>query len=251
LLTILICLLSDIVHPGSGTVEPTVSHSLPASIHSSLIRRILFISKRHAFPWARLPAAKSNVADILRLQLHHSLATRCHHTTATPHTMAEQTLNIPQTLVFLIVVFLIFRWYFSKPTPGTTSATGPRASAPPPNRGVRINPAQIETIAQMFPQLSRRDIMWDLQRNGGNVTATTERVLSGRGLDAVSLAIQSPISRGFRADSYFLLRPKRRTNTNARGVCSLLQRSNPPLSSPRTQPPAPRHHPPNQYTQTS
>jgi coupling of ubiquitin conjugation to ER degradation protein 1 len=37
----------------------------------------------------------------------------------------------------------------------------------------------------MFPQLSSRDIAWDLQRNGGNVEATTERVLSGRGLDTV------------------------------------------------------------------
>jgi coupling of ubiquitin conjugation to ER degradation protein 1 len=37
----------------------------------------------------------------------------------------------------------------------------------------------------MFPQLSTRDIMWDLQRNGGNVAATTERILTGRGLDTV------------------------------------------------------------------
>jgi coupling of ubiquitin conjugation to ER degradation protein 1 len=28
--------------------------------------------------------------------------------------------------------------------------------------------------------------MWDLQRNGGNVAATTERILSGRGLEVVS-----------------------------------------------------------------
>jgi hypothetical protein len=38
----------------------------------------------------------------------------------------------------------------------------------------------------MFPQVSRRSIMWDLQRNGGNVVATTERILSGRGLEVVS-----------------------------------------------------------------
>jgi hypothetical protein len=29
--------------------------------------------------------------------------------------------------------------------------------------------------------------MWDLQRNGGNVVATTERILSGRGLEVVRL----------------------------------------------------------------
>jgi len=44
----------------------------------------------------------------------------------------------------------------------------------------------------MFPQLSRRDIMWDLQRNGGNVAATTERVLSGRALEAPPLSFQPP-----------------------------------------------------------
>jgi hypothetical protein len=46
----------------------------------------------------------------------------------------------------------------------------------------------VERVQQMFPQVSRRSIMWDLQRNGGNVVATTERILSGRGLEEVSLA---------------------------------------------------------------
>jgi coupling of ubiquitin conjugation to ER degradation protein 1 len=93
--------------------------------------------------------------------------------------MSEQSINIPQVLVFLVVTFLAVRWYFSKP-----SGAGTRAV---PNRTTpRINPAQIDQIAQMFPQLSRRDIAWDLQRNGGNAAATTERALSGRGLDTVS-----------------------------------------------------------------
>jgi coupling of ubiquitin conjugation to ER degradation protein 1 len=93
--------------------------------------------------------------------------------------MAEQSINIPQVLVFLVVTFLAIRWYFSKPSTAGTRAAPTRAPT-------RINPAQIDTIASMFPQLSRRDIAWDLQRNGGNATATTERVLSGRGLDTVS-----------------------------------------------------------------
>ncbi|GAB1213617.1 hypothetical protein ATERTT37_002767 [Aspergillus terreus] len=50
-------------------------------------------------------------------------------------------------------------------------------------RGNVVDPAQVEQISQMFPQLSTRDIMWDLQRNGGNVAATTERILTGRGLE--------------------------------------------------------------------
>ena len=58
--------------------------------------------------------------------------------------------------------------------------------------GRRVDPAQVEQIAQMFPQLNRRDIMWDLQRNGGSMAATTERVLGGRGLEVVS--VKSPES---------------------------------------------------------
>lgn len=92
--------------------------------------------------------------------------------------MAEQSINIPQVIVFAVVAFLVYRWYSSKP-----AANGTRPVA---SRSVRINPAQIDTIAQMFPQLSRRDIAWDLQRNGGNAAATTERVLSGRSLESVS-----------------------------------------------------------------
>jgi coupling of ubiquitin conjugation to ER degradation protein 1 len=95
--------------------------------------------------------------------------------------MAEQSINIPQVIVFIVVTFLAVRWYFSKPT----VTTGTRAA--PTHAAARINPAQIDQIAQMFPQLSRRDIAWDLQRNGGNASATTERALSGRGLDAVRL----------------------------------------------------------------
>lgn len=103
---------------------------------------------------------------------------------ARPHpNMAGQSINIPQVIVFAVVAFLVYRWYSSKP-----SANGLRQA---PNRSTRINPAQIDTIAQMFPQLDRRDIAWDLQRNGGNSAATTERVLSGRSLDSVGPSSQS------------------------------------------------------------
>lgn len=94
--------------------------------------------------------------------------------------MAEQSINIPQVIVFAVVAFLVYRWYSSTPT-----ANGTRPVA---GRSARINPVQIDTIAQMFPQLNRRDIAWDLQRNGGNAAATTERVLSGRSLDSVCLS---------------------------------------------------------------
>ncbi|KAF2847094.1 AMFR protein-like protein [Plenodomus tracheiphilus IPT5] len=99
--------------------------------------------------------------------------------------MAEQSINIPQVLVFLVVTFLVGRWYLSKPAGESTRAASTRATP-------RINPEHIDQVAQMFPQLSRRDIAWDLQRNGGNMAATTERALSGRGLDSAPASFNVP-----------------------------------------------------------
>lgn len=45
----------------------------------------------------------------------------------------------------------------------------------------------------MFPQLDRRSIAWDLHRNGGNVAGTSERILSGRGLDTPPPSYQPPL----------------------------------------------------------
>ncbi|PVI06248.1 hypothetical protein DM02DRAFT_514783 [Periconia macrospinosa] len=94
--------------------------------------------------------------------------------------MAEQTLNIPQILVFIVVTVLAVRWFFSK---SSTDSNSSNSSTRPTRTSPRINAAQIEQIAQMFPQLERRSIAWELFRNGGNVQAVTEKVLSGRGLE--------------------------------------------------------------------
>ncbi|KAH7053069.1 hypothetical protein B0J12DRAFT_718363 [Macrophomina phaseolina] len=97
------------------------------------------------------------------------------------------TLNIPQLLVIIVVSFLIFRWYNSSPpAPAHQRPTGARNAAP------RVNPAAVEQVSQMFPQLNRRDIMWDLSRNGNNIAATTERILSGTGLEVISTSLQDP-----------------------------------------------------------
>ena len=109
--------------------------------------------------------------------------------------MTEQTLNIPQLVVFIILAVLGVRWYLKPASNGTRQP-------PQPGRTVRINPAQVDQIAQMFPQLDRRQIAWDLQRNGGNAVATTERVLSGRTLDTVSLSWHDT-SPGPRAECLF------------------------------------------------
>jgi coupling of ubiquitin conjugation to ER degradation protein 1 len=91
----------------------------------------------------------------------------------------EPSLNIPSLLTLAVVSFFVIRWFFKRD--GESGAPGSRSRP----RGNVVDPAQVEQISQMFPQLSTRDIMWDLQRNGGNVAATTERILTGRGLDTV------------------------------------------------------------------
>ncbi|MCJ1471295.1 hypothetical protein MMC07_009943, partial [Pseudocyphellaria aurata] len=86
--------------------------------------------------------------------------------------MSDQTLNIPSLLLVLAIVFLTIRYFFFSSS----------SSRPSPNRR-GADPAHVEQISSMFPQVGRREIMWDLQRNGGSVAATTERILGGRGLE--------------------------------------------------------------------
>jgi coupling of ubiquitin conjugation to ER degradation protein 1 len=113
---------------------------------------------------------------------------------------AQATLNIPSLAVLIIVGFLAVRWIFSSGTQTETDGrTSGRAGAASRGQGPRVNPVHVDTLAAMFPQLDRRNIIWDLQRNGGNVQATTERVLSGRGLETVSSSAR-PLSK-FEAQS--------------------------------------------------
>ncbi|KAJ5363698.1 uncharacterized protein N7496_009411 [Penicillium cataractarum] len=99
----------------------------------------------------------------------------------------EPSLNIPSLLTLAVVSFFVLRWFFNRDE-GSSAGGRPRA------RGNVVDPAQVEQISQMFPQLSTRDIMWDLQRNGGSVAATTERILTGRGLETPPPSFQPPIA---------------------------------------------------------
>ncbi|KAI1911177.1 hypothetical protein LOZ53_005358 [Ophidiomyces ophidiicola] len=101
---------------------------------------------------------------------------------------AEPSLNIPSLLTLAVVSFFVIRWFFSRPGDGNGESSGQRSGS-----RSRVDPAQVEQLAQMFPQLNRRDIMWDLQRNGGSVAATTERVLGGRGLETPPPSFQPNI----------------------------------------------------------
>ncbi|KAK5056043.1 hypothetical protein LTR84_012594 [Exophiala bonariae] len=99
----------------------------------------------------------------------------------------EATISIPSLAFVAVLGYFIYRYFFSAPQGGADIAASSSRNA-----GFRFTPAQVDQIAQMFPQLSRRDIMWDLHRNRGSVPATTERVLSGRGLEPAPPSFQPP-----------------------------------------------------------
>ncbi|CZT00811.1 hypothetical protein WAI453_009124 [Rhynchosporium graminicola] len=101
--------------------------------------------------------------------------------------MADQTIGIPQLVFILLVGGFAIRFFFFSTGSGSQSRNSNSAN------NVRAREADVERIQQMFPQVSRRSIMWDLQRNGGNVVATTERVLSGRGLEVPPQSFQPPL----------------------------------------------------------
>jgi len=99
----------------------------------------------------------------------------------------EQTINIPQLVFVLFLGVIAVRYFFF--TGPTTRGDNASSSA----NNLRAREADVERIQQMFPQVPRRTIMWDLQRNGGNVVATTERILSGRGLETPPQTFQPPM----------------------------------------------------------
>jgi hypothetical protein len=106
----------------------------------------------------------------------------------------EATLSIPSLALVAFLSFFIIRYFIS-----SRSADGGAGSR---RSGQRFTVAQVEQVAQMFPQLSRQDIMWDLHRNGGSVAATTERVLGGRGLERVrpNLEVKKALARRLSID---------------------------------------------------
>ena len=92
---------------------------------------------------------------------------------------SEQTINVPQLIIIILLGGLALRYFFFSPSSSAASSSSGL-------NGNRAREQDVETVQQMFPQVARRSIMWDLQRNGGSVAATTERILSGRGLEEVS-----------------------------------------------------------------
>ncbi len=101
----------------------------------------------------------------------------------------QLSLNIPQLVAFLLISALAVRWLFFSSSSSSRNNASPTSSSSSStitqSRGRRIDERHVEQVQAIFPQYGRREILWDLMRNGGSVQATTERILGGRGLDNV------------------------------------------------------------------
>ena len=88
--------------------------------------------------------------------------------------MADEQVSLTSLILIIVLGGLIIRYLFFTPASQPPRLTRDAQSAS------RAREAAVERIQQMFPQVDRRTILWDLHRNGGNIAATTERILSGR-----------------------------------------------------------------------
>ncbi|KAL1874435.1 hypothetical protein Daus18300_003453 [Diaporthe australafricana] len=98
--------------------------------------------------------------------------------------MANDQINLPSLVVIIVLSGLIVRYLFFSSPPGNQQ---PRDSL----SQMRQREVAVERIQQMFPQADRRTILWDLQRNGGSIAATTEKILSGR-METPPITFQPP-----------------------------------------------------------
>lgn len=91
--------------------------------------------------------------------------------------MANEQISLPSLAFILVVSGLVIRYLFFSPD---SSAGARQPGVGDPLAAQRAREAAVEHIQQMFPQIDRRSILWDLSRNGCSIQVTTERILSGR-----------------------------------------------------------------------
>ncbi|KAI0022702.1 hypothetical protein F4780DRAFT_163499 [Xylariomycetidae sp. FL0641] len=99
--------------------------------------------------------------------------------------MADEQVSLTSLILIVVLGGLIIRYLFF---PSAVPVTRPPRDA---QSASRAREAAVERVQQMFPHLDRRTILWDLQRSGGNIAATTERILTGR-LQTPPITFQPP-----------------------------------------------------------
>lgn len=134
------------------------------SLSLSLARTRAAAAKLSEFRPITTPAARTLLSD------------GASHETGTMAKDDSQTISVPYLLILLVLAAAILRLLFFSNSSGGT----PPAGRHNPLNVLRAREAAVERIQQMFPQVERRTILWDLQRNGGNVQTTSERILAGR-----------------------------------------------------------------------
>ncbi|TGJ82988.1 hypothetical protein E0Z10_g5772 [Xylaria hypoxylon] len=91
--------------------------------------------------------------------------------------MADEQVSFTSLVLIVVLGGLVIRYlFFPSSAAGSSGAHQGRDAA----ASSRAREAAVERIQQVFPQLDRRSILWELQRNRGNIATTTERILTGR-----------------------------------------------------------------------
>lgn len=94
--------------------------------------------------------------------------------------------GIPSLVVALVITGLVWKYLWPSGSSAGSGGHGRDSLSQMRQREVAV-----ERIQQMFPQVDRRTILWDLQRNGGSIAATTEKILSGT-IQPVSVVTTHP-----------------------------------------------------------
>jgi coupling of ubiquitin conjugation to ER degradation protein 1 len=102
--------------------------------------------------------------------------------------MAEEQASLPALLVILLVSGLVIKYFFF---PGAQSEqrNGRRNNARDAAAVMAAREDAVVRLQQMFPQIDRRTLLWDLQRTGGNIAATADRIAIRR-LETVSFPME-------------------------------------------------------------
>jgi len=99
--------------------------------------------------------------------------------------MESEQISLPSLLLIVVLGGLIVRYLFFSPASANTNTPRDAAAA------ARQREALVERLQQMFPQVDRRTILWDLQRNGNSIAATSDRILAGR-METPPVTFQPP-----------------------------------------------------------
>lgn len=101
------------------------------------------------------------------------------------HGGSSPGIGIPQLAACLLIGYLFFRWYNSSPPPASSdTGSAPSSTAiaatrrPPSAHDLARLQQRAEIVHGMFPQVSLSSIKWELQKNGGSVEITTEKILA-------------------------------------------------------------------------